>query len=503
MENFINQIREKKLPAHLTDLLMAETENKNITAMWLHRPAHQNGLLLTILCKDKLLLQQTFDYLFIGDSFEQDRVLISVLDDADLEQHREDRYVFFQRYARKEDQIYGEEKNYGRFTIVDLELRSLRKRYLKGEQLLSKYTEELIADGQVGATLFYLKNIQHDLEFLEYMRFGRPFEGFALAERLRYMEAFIPEVRKFFVKEGCHFYLLRQIENEEIVEYMEAYQDDLCKIKEEMKNTVLRDMQAKLPEKTPLHPPVSHALLKNKAVKKVLRPLLQLAYLEEVYSFHEITTIEKELQHRHYYLLALVSEESEKDFDTAVDKINKAQFPDLKFTIICHTRLWVQENIYECQDFFKNLMQVDNRIYTNGFHPEIHWNSRHTTDCGDLSFYRLRAKNIFKEHLKTACRDQAATVALIPYWLNNYLVQLLKNRIYQTFGYLPETDHLQTLWDLFIFSAEPGRYWSDLLHTISFDFITYLHEHRQQKVPVLHLNYAEKKKLFSLLQHLK
>jgi len=225
--------------------------------------------------------------------------------------------------------------------------------------------------------------------------------------------------------------------------------------------------------------------------------------LEEVYLFHEITSIKKEFQHHHYYLLALVSEESEKDFEAAVDKINKAQFPDLKFTIICHTRLWIQENIYECQDFFKNLMQADNRIHTNAFHPEIHWNSRHTTDCGDLSFYRLRAKNIFKEHLKTACRDQAATVALIPYWLNNYLAQLLKNRIYQTFGYLSETDHLQTLWDLFIFSAESGSYWSDLLPTLSFDFITYLHEHRQQKLPVLHLNYAEKKKLFSLLQHLK
>lgn len=117
MENFTNQIKEKKLPKQLTEMLMTEIEKKNVNGVWLHQQEHQECSLLTISCKDKLLFQQTFDYLFIGNIFEQDRVLISILDDIDLEQHREDRYLVFRRYATKDHQIYGEEKNYGRLIV--------------------------------------------------------------------------------------------------------------------------------------------------------------------------------------------------------------------------------------------------------------------------------------------------------------------------------------------------------------------------------------------------
>lgn len=504
MENFINQINEKKLPKQLTEMLMAEVEQKNIDCMWLYRTEHGKGTLLTIFCKDKLLLQRTFDDLFRGDTFEQDRVLISILDEADLEQHREDRYLFFQRYARKEDQIYGEEKNYGRFIVTESALQSLRERYEKGEQLLMKYTEELIVDEQVGATLFSLKNIQHDLEFLEYLRFGRSFEDFTLTERLHQMEAFIPEIKKLFLKEGDQYYLLRQIENEDMVEYMDEHLPFISKIKKKMKGFVLQNMRVKQPKNNHLKPTVPHQFLKDPSIKKVLRPLLHMAHLEEVYLFHEITSIQADFQHHHYYLLALVSKEKVKEIQRVSQKIDEALPPYLKFTIIYHTRLWIQENVYQSQHFLKTLMSNDHKIYTNDFHPKIHWDRDDTYRCDDSCIYHRRAKDIYKRHLKGIKRDENSTMAsIIPSDLNEYFIQILINGLYDTVGYLPENNDVKVLWDLLIYAHPLGTQLEDHLQQLSFDLINYLSMHRKLKLPALHLHQKEKKLLFGLIQRIK
>ena len=504
MENFINKINEKKLPKQVTEMLMAEVEQKNIECVWLSRQEHQKGSLLTILCKDKLLLQRTFDYLFIGDTFEQDRVLISMLDDADLEQHEEDRNLFFQRYARKEDQIYGEERNYGRFVVSESDLKSLRERYLKDEQLLMKYTEELTVDEQVGATLFYLKNIQHDLEFLEYLRFGNAFDTFTLTERLHQMEAFIPEVKKFFVKEGDLYYLLRKIENVDIVEYMDEYEHLIRKIKHQMKRIVLQNMLVNRPKNNHLKPTVSHPLLKNKSIKKVLRPLLQMTHIEEVYLFHETTSIQADLQLNHYYLLAVISKENLKEAARVFQKINEELPANLKFTIIYHTRLWIQENIYQSQQFLKKIMKTDQKIFTNDFHPKIHWDQDYTYRCDDSFIYHRMAKNIYKRHLKGIKHDEKSTmVSIVPGDLHKYFVQILINSLYDTGGYLAEITDLKTLWDLVIYAHPNGPQLGEHLQQLSFDLLHYLSMHRKEKIPTLFLNQKEKKVLFNLLKNIK
>lgn len=504
MENFTNQIKEKKLPKQLTEMLMTEIEKKNVNGVWLHQQEHQECSLLTISCKDKLLFQQTFDYLFIGNIFEQDRVLISILDDIDLQQHREDCYLFFRRYATTDHQIYGEEMNIGRFIATESDFQSLRERYEKGEQLLMKYTEELIADEQVGATLFTLKNIQHDLQFLEYLRFGKEFDTFTLTERLHHMEAFIPEMKKFFVKEGDQYYLLRQIENEDMVEYMDEHLPAICKIKKKMKGFVLQNMKVKQPKNDQLKPTVSHQFLKDASIKKVLRPLLQMTHLEEVYLFHEITSFQADFRHHHYYLLALVSKESAKEVRRVFQKINEALPPNLKFTIIYHTRFWIQENLYQSQYFLKTLMNNDHKIYTNDFHPKIHWGRDDDYRCDDSFIYHRRAKNIYERHLKRIERDEKSTmVFIIPCDLNEYFVQILINSLYDTLGYLREINDVEVLWNLSLYAHPVRTQLEEHLQKLSFDLIGYMSKNQKEKLPALHLHQDEKKLLFDLIKRIK
>ncbi len=122
--------------------------------------------------------------------------------------------------------------------------------------------------------------------------------------------------------------------------------------------------------------------------------MLQTAYLEEVYFFHEITAIKEKSQHHHYYLLALVSNENRKEEKRIAEKINEELPPDLEFTIIYHTRLWIQENVYQSQYFLKSLMNEEHKIYTNDYHAGIHWNDYNSFSSDDLIIYRRRAKNI-------------------------------------------------------------------------------------------------------------
>ena len=90
-------------------------------------------------------------------------------------------------------------------------------------------------------------------------------------------------------------------------------------------------MKVKQPKNDQLKPTVSHQFLKDASSKKVLRPLLQMTHLEEVYLFHEITSVQADFRHHHYYLLALVSKESAKEVRRVFQKINEALPPNLKF----------------------------------------------------------------------------------------------------------------------------------------------------------------------------
>jgi len=283
METFINKISLKGLPKPIADLLEAQVEKKNMEYVWLHQQGHQAGSLLTVACKDKALLEQDFDKNFIQDTLKNHQVLISILDGADVKQHSEDGYLFFNRYAQAKDLIYGEEKNGIRYWFFEHDLKKIRNRYLTGESLLTKYAEELEQGDIPGATVLYLKNIQHDLEFLEYLRFGKSFTTLTLMERLQQMEYFIPVIKQFFVKDGDQYYLLRQIENEDMVEYMDKHLHLIKKIKKSMRRLVLQHLKAKEPKKILLLPSAKDPLLENKEIKKALGPLLKLPNVEELF----------------------------------------------------------------------------------------------------------------------------------------------------------------------------------------------------------------------------
>lgn len=504
METFINKISLKGLPKPIDDLLEAQVEKKNMEYVWLHQQGHQAGSLLTVACKDKALLEQDFDKNFIQDTLKNHQILISILDVADVKQHSEDGYLFFNRYAQAKDQIFGNDKNGIRYWFFEHDLKKIRNRYLAGESLLTKYAEELEQGDIPGATVLYLKNIQHDLEFLEYLRFGKSFTTLTLMERLQQMEYFIPVIKQFFVKDGDQYYLLRQIENEDMVEYMDKHLHLIKKIKKSMRRLVLQHLKAKEPKKILLLPSAKDPLLENKEIKKALGPLLKLPNVEELFFFHKITRIERDHHLTYYYMLAVLSKENQEETEKALQKIMIESPADIQFVIIYHTRFWIQENTYESQNFFKKIMYTKNKIYTNGFHPQIHWNKNYDYRCDDLFIYKGVAKDLYKKHLKACARNKkATTVPIVPQYLYQYFGQVIKNRMYRNFGYLPETDDLETLWNLFIYSYQSDIDYRLAISQFSFDVIGYLHENREQKLPALYLNQTEKKELFNLLKEIK
>ncbi len=94
-------------------------------------------------------------------------------------------------------------------------------------------------------------------------------------------------------------------------------------------------------------------------------------------------------------------------------------------------------------------------------------------------------------------------VSIIPSELNEYLVQILIDRLYCSAGYLPEIKDVKVLWDLVRYADARAGQLEEQLHKLSFDLIGYLSMHRKDKKPALHLHQDEKKKLISLLSDLK
>lgn len=504
MENFINQITHKNLPKNILDVLQAHIENQNIDYIWFHQEKQQSCSLLTVMGKNKSLLEKDFSKNIIGETLKNDQVLISILDETDRKQHAEDGYLFFNRHAQAKDQIYGNAKNGIRYWFFEHDLKKIRNRYLAGESLLTKYAEELSRGDVPGATLLYVKNIQHDLEFLEYLRLGKSFLELTVSERLLQLEKFIPQLKQFFVKEGDSFYLINFIEKEDDVNYMEEYQLTVKNIQAKMKQLVMERLKQKQSKNLLLKQTVKNRLLEKKEVKKALRPLLDTRGVEELFLFHETACFAEDHSKMHYYIMALIEEENQLEIENALQKIRNNTPSGMQFTILYHTRLWIQEGLYAFQPYFKKILDLANKIFTTGYHPAVHWYQDRSTNAGDLFLHKRSTKKLYKTHLQRSDRNKKSVmISFIPHYLYHYFGQTIKNHLYGNFGYLPQTNDLQTLWDLFIYSNNSDVDYGSVISHFPFDVIGYLHENREQKLPTLSLNQEAKKRLFDLLKEIR
>src|SRR5690606_26704174 len=59
---------------------------------------------------------------------------------------------------------------------------------------------------------------------------------------------------------------------------------------------------------------------------------------------------------------------------------------EVQFAIIAHNRFYIQDNVYVQQGFYKKVCKTNNRIYTSGYQPAIHWRNNWYSDFHENLF---------------------------------------------------------------------------------------------------------------------
>lgn len=376
---------------------------------------------------------------------------------------------------------------------------AFQERFYTGHDLHKSQVHTLISEGAVNAVFTsYARLIEYDVEYLEELYAGNTFHSLPLAERINRLTGYIPEIQKYFVKNGHRKYYLTDL----FAKAKEATEEDEALYKEEMyvavgivEERLYRLVKERLDElkkriKKGLSDKQETAFQisdkpKDLILDAAIEIILKAVEAEQIYLYHQSTYGEKTT----CYLLLITVGRGNKKVRAITQSLKRKTGGKYDFVLISHTRSWIQNNLYQYQSFFAGIIQDKNLIYSScRYHPELHWEVPHNRYHAGLYFYYKSARNCALQFFSLAANAKENCQGT-EYLFSLFFLSFCRTYIFIKTCYLPNNLSAQALWDLCIYSDPDIRKFNYLTEQFWTDFFPYLDKHR-----VLHQRLATLKK---------
>lgn len=410
---------------------------------------------------------------------QRNKIIIILLDKEDLEYHKNEGSPFVKLSLYKASLIFNDEdlelpSNH----IYSSSIRKFKERYLGKQALLALQCTTFIEEDLEGGSYVYLKSFEYDVGVLETLLLGVKKEENNLTERVLLLETVFPPIRSLFVKnrEG-NFYIIDRIEKDIEGALYNDWGEALEAIQEKLKNHVvelLNKMERETsyygkPEKVEDEKTTQFEAIMN------LKPLIDSNKVEEIYKFHEAISFQNKNVIRHFYLLALIKEGTEKEVQNIISEINKNQ-EDIHFVIISHTRFYLQRHLYTHKAFFKDLLDTKEIIYSSGYYPTIHWEKTYSSeyDYQENLHYLDHPLSSIDKLIKSRIHEPEASPFISSKDLYKCIYIKLQVYILSQIHYLPKTTNLDTLYYLALYAGNEDQEFTNLFKELSsflFDFV--------------------------------
>ncbi|MBW3519979.1 hypothetical protein [Flavobacterium sp. NKUCC04_CG] len=507
MKNAINIISQQNFTTQLLDNLEHLIKLGLLTNIWYGFSLHRSAKVLWLYTTNKKQLKRFFTDKSLKTLEHQNQLDMIVLDTKDLDFQRDNGNYFSKLYLTEAHWIYCSDKVVFSSWCNEMDFDRFKDSYTQKQKLLATYGNEFVAQQAIGSWGFYIKSFQNDCDYLELLVFGITHSKQTLSKRLLRLEKHIPEVKRLFVKENAaEYYLIKDVLNENDGGFNMDWHNALLCIQKRFKRLVHAQMHAvwakahqqKLPKsKIPQHP-----IWNCKNATRHLNQLCQLPEVEEVYLFGQNLQITNQNPTTHYYLLAITTvdtPEKQHYFQGLFSNSNSSS----SFTIIQHSRIWIQRYAYEYQGFLKNVLRCKNRIYQSDWHPPLHWYSNYEPFYDDLWQEIKQLHAFYKKKLRKQLQSPVAQQSFSTKILHHYLSRSLQLYLYAKSYYKPTTSHLHTLWNLCLYIS-PEFYAVDTqLKSFPLNLLDNLEGTYQTPKTQLILDVSTTKKmseLFSLIQ---
>lgn len=359
--------------------------------------------------------------------------------------------------------------------------------------------QNLISEGFSNSVFIsYARVIEYDLEYLEELYSGNTSTSLNLNERINNLIEYIPEIQKYFVRNSHNKYYLTDL----FVKAKEATADDDVIYKNEMFEAVGIAEQSlyrlieerfgglkKLIKKRCFEKQKVSYLIdsgpKDEILDITIETILKLAEVEQIYLFHQITYGDKTT----YYLLIISIGIGNEKLRSITQSLKSKMDGKYDFVLISHNRSWIQNNLYQYQSFFANIIQDKYLIYSSSpYHPEFHWEVPHNPYHADLYFYYTPTKDIALQFF-TIANNAKENYQGLEYFFALFFLSFCRTYIFVKTYYLPHYLSSQALWELCIYADAEIRKYNYLTEQFWTDFFPYLDKHM-----VLHQRLSKLKK---------
>jgi hypothetical protein len=403
-------------------------------------------------------------------------------------------HPFIEWYCRSSALIY-QNKESGNPLIIARDWKKYKKkfnafqdRFYHDHDLHIAQIQNLVAEGATNSVFTsYARLMEYDLEYLEELYLGNKSAALGLEERINTLTAYIPEIQKYFVKKSHNKYYLTDL----FAKAKEAAAEEEATYKNEMQQAIGITEQGlyHLIEKrlNELKKRIKKASFEKQEVaaqmeEKPTDPMLKLAVetivkaveAEQIYNYHQITYGEKTT----YYLMIIADGAGNEKLKAVTQSLKSKTGGEHDFILLCHSQIWIQNNLYQYQAFFAGIIQDKYLVYASSqYHPDLHWELPHNPYHADLYLYYTSARNTALQFL-TITRNENENHQGIEYLFSLFFLSFCRTYIFIKTYYLPNDLSSQTLWQLCIYADPDIRKHDYLTEQFWTDFFPYLDKHR-------------------------
>lgn len=396
--------------------------------------------------------------------FADEEVLVVLLDEDDVTKHKKINSPFIHLNLSKAEVLYTDDETAMPSDYYFWEhFKKFKERYIERQQLLKSYTDDFIKDELEGSCYLYLKGFATDLGAVELLLLGTVNEKDSLTERLLIMEKICPIWKTVFVKQDSDtFYLIEQQSLSEAGMY-DDWGKALKKAQKKIKNIVLQ---------------IFDELDKNKKIISLqqedtvpfeysdhLKQLQSNEEVEEIFLFHETVHYLDNKTVRCFYLLLITKNKVSKTLKEIIRETETAD-AEVQFAIIAHNRFYIQDKVYFQQGFYKKVYKTQNRIYTSGYHPAIHWQNTWDPDFHENMIDIKYSSDNIENFVDTAILSAKESLVISSKQLMRCFIYMLQVHILYQLDYVPNSKNINTLLQLVRYAGETNEEFEQLVLNI-------------------------------------
>ncbi|WP_286971951.1 hypothetical protein [Flavobacterium sp. UBA4854] len=375
----------------------------------------------------------------------------------------------FKAFYCRESAVIYQNNEFADSAFKTVEWKKFKKRFNEFEnnfhhdhQLHKWQIKNLISEGSSNSVFTsYSRLIEYDLQWLEELYIGNRSDSADLNERINNIIHYIPLIQKYFVKTAKGgYYLIDLFEQaKEASSDEEAmYRNEMFQAVENAEESLYRlvgdrfyEFRKLIKKGYALKQEVLYdAEPKDKVLETAVQTILDSADAEQIYLYNKAVNHSK----TSYYLLIIGDSLGNEKLKSITNTIKSRTEGRSSFVLISHSRCWIQNNLYEYQNFFQKIIKEDFLIYSSNMnHPDFHWESPHRPYHGDIDFFYRWTEQSFRQFSVIANNADGNYCGLTTIF-SLFFMSFCRTYIFAKTYYMPNYLPSQTLWELCIY-AEP------------------------------------------------